>query len=408
LDPSAAGADASPPAVASGRPLRVLIAHQSTIPHYRVRFYELLEQRRPHWWTFEVVYDTTETDNPRFFAVKVDHRKFAFPVFPVRTRIFTLGGRRLVWQSFFSAARKYDALITDTYVANLTYVAAYLWQFTGQRRALWGIPYDMNERPRGLKRVAEWFKNRLVQRADHFFAYTEGSKGDLVAGGYPAAKITVLHNTIDVSANRERYQRMREQRDHLRERLGVAGKTALLYIGRLVPLKRIEFLVESFALLYKGNPKFHLFVIGGGPKAELIEQAKRELGSDAITYFGPEDDEEKVAEVFTASDLYVLPGQIGLAPLQAFCYDLPTLVFDIETHSPEREYLSSMNSVTLPGDTTPAQFAQRLPAIVGDLQQSGVRETCFASIERFTLEAMADNYIAGVESLLAGKRADGA
>ncbi len=33
---------------------RVLIAHQSTIPHYRVRFYQEVERLRPKWLAFPV------------------------------------------------------------------------------------------------------------------------------------------------------------------------------------------------------------------------------------------------------------------------------------------------------------------------------------------------------------------
>ena len=39
---------------------QVLIAHQSTIPHYRVPFYNSLNTLKPDEWRFEVVFDPDE------------------------------------------------------------------------------------------------------------------------------------------------------------------------------------------------------------------------------------------------------------------------------------------------------------------------------------------------------------
>ena len=46
---------------------KVLIAHQSTIPHYRVPFYNSLENQKPDNWQFDVVFDISELEKPRFF-----------------------------------------------------------------------------------------------------------------------------------------------------------------------------------------------------------------------------------------------------------------------------------------------------------------------------------------------------
>ena len=55
---------------------KVLIAHQSTIPHYRVPFYEAVERLRPKWWEFSVIYDTAEARGKSF--LEFDHRSSEF------------------------------------------------------------------------------------------------------------------------------------------------------------------------------------------------------------------------------------------------------------------------------------------------------------------------------------------
>ena len=42
---------------------KVMIAHQSTIPHYRVPFYNMLNKMRPIDWQFEVVFDPNDIDS---------------------------------------------------------------------------------------------------------------------------------------------------------------------------------------------------------------------------------------------------------------------------------------------------------------------------------------------------------
>ena len=67
---------------------RILIAHQSTIPHYRVRFYQEVERLRPDWWDFTVVYDA-EASKKKFFLA-LDHETFGFNIKHVRTHAFKI------------------------------------------------------------------------------------------------------------------------------------------------------------------------------------------------------------------------------------------------------------------------------------------------------------------------------
>ncbi|MBX7245340.1 MAG: glycosyltransferase family 4 protein [Candidatus Sumerlaeaceae bacterium] len=383
------------------RPYRVLISQVATIPHYRVRFYELLEQRRPPDWTFEVVFDTRESDNPSIYVEPVDYRQFKFSILDARTTILPFGSRKLIWQHYFLRARHCDLIITDTHLSNLTYVATHFWRLFGTRRAFWGHLQDMNvENPSLLKRMAETLKRGYIRTADFFFVYTEGLRRQLVARGFPESRLVVLHNTIDTVTERAAHSAMAPQRDEFRRRFGVEHKQVLLYVGRLLPAKRLEFLLEAFKCLRESDPNYHLFVVGGGPLEKAIREAAETWGRGAITAFGPLVGTEQIGPVYEASDLYVLPGFVGLAPLQAFCHDLPAVVFDLKTHSPEIEYLDSRNSVILPAATTAQEFAQALPGIMEQFSDTEKRAGIFESIRHLAMETMVDNYISGVNRAL--------
>lgn len=380
---------------------RILIAHQSTIPHYRVRFYELLEQMRPREWSFDVVYDTRESTNPRIFLEPVDHTRFQFPILDVKTRFLHAAGRRLLYQPFLSRARQYDVLITDTHLNNLSYPLASALQLAGVKRVFWGHFRDMNVERMGLpKRALEYVKRRLIHSADACFAYTPRTAAELISTGYPAERVQTLYNTIDTRAERARFEALRHTRDAARKQLGLEGRKVLLYVGRLIPEKRIPFLLELYSAAHHADASYHLLVVGTGPMQPAVMAAAGRLGATAMTYLGAISDAEKLAPYYLASDAYILTGMVGLAPLQAFCYNLPAIVFDEPIHSPEVEYLDERNSVMLPRDIKPAEF----PGAVNQALQKFPlmnRDSIYHAIDHLALESMAERFIEGVNRVLA-------
>ncbi|RME73331.1 MAG: glycosyltransferase, partial [Planctomycetota bacterium] len=125
----------------------------------------------------------------------------------------------------------------------------------------------------------------LAARTDAIIALSERQRRDLawrhrVA---PASRIHVVPLGIDLAPLREiAASRQRPggapQAAALRRRLGVPARAPLLgWIGRLVPIKRIDRALEAFARL---DPALgaHLVVAGGGPERERLDALARTLG----------------------------------------------------------------------------------------------------------------------------------
>src|SRR5688572_15719325 len=123
---------------------KVLFAHQSTIPHYRIPFYNALEQIRPVEWSFDVVFDPEEFVNPRIFKEPISADMFHFPILETSTRFLKFGGKQLIYQSFWSEAAGYDLVILDNVLHNLTYPLCQLHQFRKTKVAYWGHGRDLN------------------------------------------------------------------------------------------------------------------------------------------------------------------------------------------------------------------------------------------------------------------------
>jgi len=374
----------------------VLIAHQSTIPHYRVSFYNALERLRPNTWDFEVVFDSSEATSPQFFKEGLTVSEFGFPTLDVKTLTFRPFVNKASYQTFWLEALKYDLVVVEHAVNNLTYPLCHLHQLLGVKVAYWGHGRDRNiAKASGLKLVAEKLKLFLARKADGFFAYTPGVKAYLETQDVVSDKIFILNNTIDINEQRAAFTKFYPDREKIREHLGVRGKKVLLFVGRFTKNKRLSFLLDAFSILRKNDPDFHLLLVGDG---DAIDQS---ADIEGLSFLGPLVDLEKLGPIYVASDIYVYPGAVGLAPLQALCYDLPVVTIDLPTHKPEIEYLTSDNSIILDRHTTPEGYAQAILELFrNSMYLNSLRQSIWPGIKHLTIDQMARNFIQGVNTIL--------
>lgn len=99
----------------------------------------------------------------------------------------------------------------------------------------------------------------------------------------------------------------------------------LLYVGVVEERKKVKELIEIVIRLNKQNKKrvFVLTIIGGGAQVnELIEYT---ANNENINLLGAIYDKEQLKKHYFKSDLFVLPGDGGLAILQSLLFGLPVL-----------------------------------------------------------------------------------
>lgn len=381
---------------------RVLIAHQSTIPHYRVGFYEAVERRRPRWWDFEVVYDAAESKRRRYLELDLD--ELGFPTVSTRGLLLRIRSTRLLLQAFPLRAWRYDLLVVGDEMKNLSYSLSHLWRLLGKPVARWGHGRDATARDaRGFKRLSEQFKIRLSRSASGFFAYTAGVRDFLIEQGLRPERVFTLNNTIDIVARRADFLSERGRRERHRADAGAADGRLLLFVGRLTGAKRLGFLAETFASLRSRDPTYRLVIVGVG-EADRLRRFS-ELGLEGEIEWRGGLPEEELAKLLVAADLHVYPGPIGLGPLQALCFDLPSVVVKSDLHKPEYEYLSDENAIICPADCTPHQYAEIIHSTLDAPRAVDERRRrAWPSIQHLTIDHMADRFIEGVSTLLAPGR----
>lgn len=377
--------------------MRVLFAHQSTIPHYRVPFYNSLEQLRPRSWCFDVVFDPLEITKKQYFKDDLDIKEFKFPTLNVKTYTLKLGVRTLAYQSFWLRGKNYDLIVLEDAINNLTYPLSKFHQITGTKIAYWGLGKDRKVQYHNpLTYTINLLKLCLNRSSDGYFAYTQGVKDYLISQGIDDNKIFPINNTIDIDEHRSAYESVIRKKDNFKEKLGVKGKKVLLFVSTFKASKRPEFLLDAFSKLVEIDNDFHLLLVGGGGE----NYSERFSGN--ISYFGSVTGIQELVPIYTVSDLFTYPGQVGLAPLQAICYDVPVITIDSDyNHGPEIEYLNTENSIILNKSTNPKEFALEIKNLFDNKERlERLKMSSWSSIKHLTIENMANNFIFGINTIL--------
>ncbi|GAA4092293.1 MULTISPECIES: glycosyltransferase [Actinomadura] len=137
--------------------------------------------------------------------------------------------------------------------------------------------------------------------------------------GVPPDRVTVIPNGIDAEA----FAFHAERRARVRARLGL-DPNAFVFgaVGRLVPTKRFDLLIQAFAHLDDGL----LLIVGDGPQRAALHRLADSSGVAARTMFAGESGD--VPDVLSAIDVLAAPSEqetFGLSVIEGLAAGLPVL-----------------------------------------------------------------------------------
>jgi len=126
-------------------------------------------------------------------------------------------------------------------------------------------------------------------------------------------------------------------------KINTSSEKTIMFIGRLIPSKRLDMLFQYFKVLKKKIPNVKLIIIGDGPNADLV---KKEAKNDQnIFWRGAIVDENRICQEMLNTHLVFLPGASGLSIVHSFCYGKPYITLkDCKSHGPEISYLEDGNN----------------------------------------------------------------
>jgi glycosyltransferase involved in cell wall biosynthesis len=113
------------------------------------------------------------------------------------------------------------------------------------------------------------------------------------------------------------------------------ARYVVLYFGRLVKRKGVEYLVKAFSKLSRDYGNVVLFITGDGPEKPILEELCKDLDMNNVVFFGAVTEEDKPA-YFLSCDLFVYPSvflgiaeEWGLAVNEAMSVGKPVIITDV-------------------------------------------------------------------------------
>jgi len=394
---------------------KVAILNHGYLPHYRVRFYELLAERGGFDY---VVFHGAP---PSWVGTPELKGPFAFPQRRVSNREFCIGPLTLIYQPVIweILTGGYDAVVITTeskFIANLALVL--LAKLRGFSVLYWGFGYHPPRGPRErdvpspvMLKITTAIKKAFTSLSDGFIAYTKSGAERLVASGYPRERTFFVQNTIDMSEQFGLHEAERGTDEQaIRREFGLRPDSALFtFIGRLVPIKRVDQLIEAVRRINANKlarRPVEAVIIGDGLcMADLKAQARDVPGIHFLGHKPPNDEVARCLKISVAS---VVAGMVGLVANHALAHGCPVITRELDTHSPELEYIEhDRNGLIVAGDMD--AFAATLARLADDdAWQARLARGALKSRESLRMDDMAARFDEAVRLTVARRHARGA
>ncbi len=193
-----------------------------------------------------------------------------------------------------------------------------------------GMPYSISGVDkllrRGFYRYMAMWERIACNVAKKVIAISSGTKASLVDSyGIPSEKIDVIYLGVDL----ERFSSNEQV-----TQTSAFGREYLLYVGRIVPRKGIEYALHAFHRVREREGRFKFVVVGEGERSymnSLVRLAKQLRIYDDVNFLGQVSDEE-LPPLYRDASLFIFPSLVegfGLACLEAMACGTPVIASDI-------------------------------------------------------------------------------
>jgi len=368
-----------------------IVIIQRYLPQYRKSFFDLLRKRLIHANAELILIYGSPAKNE---AMKQDFVKIDWG-YRIDNRRIKIGSRELYWQPCLKFLKGADLIIVEQASKLVLNYILFAGQLLGIKKlCFWGHGKDFKKN--SSSDIGEGIKRFMSRHVHWWFVYNDLSAEILQSLGYPKSRITSIQNAIDTRRLIQEKQKIAPQQlGRIRRKAGITGSNVCIYSGGIYPEKRPDFLLAACLQIREVVPDFEIIFIGAGPEDNKIKEAAEKF--EWIHYPGPKFEEEKVP-YFMLCKLFLIPGAVGLAILDAFALETPLITTNIPGHGPEMDYLiDGVNGIIVRESLDPSMYASQVSHLLGnDKARQKLVAGCRAARGKYTLEAMVERFARGV------------
>ncbi|MGH7140271.1 MAG: glycosyltransferase family 4 protein [Pirellulales bacterium] len=241
--------------------------------------------------------------------------------------LYDSGGRRRIREAIVFSGRLFVALLRGREevwdVANFPFFSVPVARVASmvRRRKLivtwyefWGDYWFRYLGWRGI--FGRWVEKLALRCSPRVIATSQVTRRRLISAGYPHERIVLVPCGVDLKSV------ARAPIDGIRHEL--------IYVGRLLPHKRVDLVIEALGELRRTHPAATLAIVGDGPERERLQKHASELGLDsAVNFLGKLPSAEQVYGLMKSSRILVAPSEregFGITVVEAWGCGIPAVV----------------------------------------------------------------------------------
>lgn len=309
------------------------------MPLYRLAVFHELSKKNTAC-EFTCFGDTKEQGGIKIIPWRLANKVSEGGINWIKTSNYFYISERLLWQTGIVNAilfSKYNYFVFEGGVYHLpTWLFAILCRLRGKRVLFW--THGFKGFDKGLKKI---IRKCYFKLANALLLYGNFSRNIMIENGFKPQKLFVVYNSLDTT---KQFELMNSSSNNYvdKQKSKIFHNPDLftvIFIGRLVKPKKIEFLLKAVKEFSKNGNPINCVIVGDGPEKNSIKDfvSFNDLEKN-IFLTGALYKEEEIYEYFKIADLMVSPGNVGLNCMHSLAYGVPVLTHDnFMYHGPEVE-----------------------------------------------------------------------
>lgn len=185
-------------------------------------------------------------------------------------------------------------------------------------------------------RLTRALETWALRRAAAVTTICEGLRGDIIARGVPAERVTVIPNAVDV----ERFRLGGGAEPDLRTSLGLTDARVLGFLGSFYAYEGLDVLLRALPRIRQAAPDVCVLLVGGGPQEDNLKALADELGIRDHVIFTGRIPHTEVNRYYDLVDVLVYPRHsirltdlvTPLKPLEAMAQGRLLVASDVGGH----------------------------------------------------------------------------
>lgn len=295
--------------------MKKILLISNKVFHYRVSNYNYFTRRfREEGWEFIVRANELQKNNPH--PVEFDFREMPFNFAAYRREIERL---------------QPDVVVLFLHLKNLVIWPLLHWlKLKGIPVVYWNKGVNLEVRNPRLRNLPFYYIHSLCEG---IILYSRHEIKDIKPRN--RAKVWVASNTINFTD----FPEITQTPEEIKAEFGIPYKKVVLFVGRMRRVKKVEHLIEIFNQIEE--PDCGCVIVGDPMDYDIPALIKKDNIRFLGEIFDPQD--IQISKLFKMSDLFVIPGDVGLGMNQAFYWGLPVVTED-GLQPPEIHYLKNGHS----------------------------------------------------------------